>query len=484
MTHKSNHISILQFDSHMLSWLRVERSSKGVSILAYETETGDWREDGALDSALKDFVARHQIDADPIYTILPRHETTLRILTLPSQDDEELAGMIALSAEEYVPFSLEEMSIDHAILEKLPSGESRVLITMVHRDVVEGHLAQLRQLGLEPEQILLSSACLASAGIAAYEPRDDRYALLNLGSSGLEMVVIDEGKLHYSRGVASAQDWRRAEEEDSNEREELSLEVRSSLSAYRRESEDGLGVDRLFVGSEWAAVTKTCEVLEGDTGKDCAPADFIRKLVTKGGDKLDTLPLVMLGAALSAQDRAAVRIDLLPESVLQGRALESTKRTVYVGVAVAALVLVALGALYAQAVFQRSAMIRQLEEQIAVIQPEAMDVQTMRQQLDILDSQVQQEGSVLEVMAEMTRVAPEDDLNFTRLTYNQDNGVNVWGRAKSIDDIHRYLDRLRALDAERSTDLFSQARSLYETRDVERNEVVYLYQISIPFPGE
>ncbi len=484
MTHKSNHISIFQFDGHMLSRLRIERSSKGLSILSFETETGAWAEEGALEAAMKDFVTRHNLGADPVYTMLPRHETTLRILTLPSQDDEELAGMIRLSAEEYVPFPVEELNIGHTILEKLPSGESLVLITLVHKDVIEAHLNQLRRVGLEPEQILLSSACLASAGIAAYQPRDDRYALLNLGSSGLEMVVIDEGKLHFSRGVASAQDWRRVETEESNEREELCLEVRGSISAYRRESEDGLGVDRIFVGSEWAAVTNTCEVLELETAKDCAPADFMRNLITKGGEKLETLPLVMLGAALAAQGRAAVHIDLLPDSVIQGRQMESTKHTVLVGVAVAALVLLSLVGLYAQAVYQRSAMIRQLESQIAVIQPEAMDVQAMRQQLDILDRQVQQEGSALEVMASMSRVAPEEDMNFTRLTYNRDTGVNVWGRAKRIDDIHRYLDRLRALDAERNAALFSQARSLYETRDVERNEVVYLYQISIPFPGE
>ena len=484
MSRKSNHISILQFDSHMLSHMRVERSSKGIAVLSYATEAGNWDEESALEAALKSFVERNNLAEDELYSILPRHELTLRMLTLPSQDEQEIAGMIRLSAEEYVPFPLDELIIDHTILEKMPTGESRVLTTLAHRDAVEAHISQLRKTGLEPEQILLSSACLASIGIAAYEPRDERYALLNLGSSGLEMVVIDNGRLHFSRGVASVQDWRRAEEENSGEREELALEVRGSLAAYRRDSEDGLGVDKLFLGSEYATVIKTSEVLETETAKDCAPADFVRKLVVKGNEKLDTIPLVMLGAALAAQDRGAIRINLLPDSVMQGRALETTKHTVYVAAAMVVVVIVALGVLYMQAIMQRTAMIRQLEEQISAIQPGALGVQAMRQQLDILDRQVQQEGSVLEILASMSRVAPENDMNFTRMTYNRNTGVNVWGRAKRIDDIHRFLDRLRALDTERNMALFAQARSLYEQRDVERNEVVYLYQISIPFPGE
>jgi len=484
LSRKSNHISLLQFDIHMLSHMRIERSSKGIAVLSYATEAGSWEDEGALDTALKSFVERNNLVEDELYSILPRHELTLRILTLPSQDDQEIAGMIHLSAEEYVPFPLDELIIDHAILEKMPTGESRVLITLAHRDVVEAHISLLRKSGLEPEKILLSSACLASIGIAAYEPRDERYALLNLGASGLEMVVIDNGRLHFSRGVASTQDWRRAEEENSDEREELALEVRNSLAAYRRDSEDGLGVDKLFLGSEYAIVTKTSEVLETETAKDCAPAEFVRKLVVSGNEKMATLPLVMLGAALAAQDRGAIRINLLPDSVIQGRALETTKHTVYIAAAMVVAVVIALGILYTQAILQRTAMIRQLEDQIAVIQPGALGVQAMRQQLDILDRQVQQEGSVLEILASMSRVAPEDDMNFTRMTYNRNTGVNVWGRAKRIDDIHRFLDRLRALDAERNIALFSQARSLYEQRDVERNEVVFLYQISIPFPGE
>ena len=41
----------------------------------------------------------------------PRHEITARIIELPSQDPDELVGMIRLGCEEYVPYPADELII-------------------------------------------------------------------------------------------------------------------------------------------------------------------------------------------------------------------------------------------------------------------------------------------------------------------------------------------------------------------------------------
>jgi Tfp pilus assembly PilM family ATPase len=61
---------------------------------------------------------------EPCYFVLPRHEITSRIITLPSQDINEIKNMVALRAEEFVPYSLEEIQISQCILEELPNSES------------------------------------------------------------------------------------------------------------------------------------------------------------------------------------------------------------------------------------------------------------------------------------------------------------------------------------------------------------------------
>ena len=149
MTRKSQQISILQFDAQRISRLRVRPSTKGVDVLAWDTQDGPWSiEDGALDKALHAFVKEHRVGADTVYTVLPRHEVTTRILELPSHNREELTNMVRLSAEEFVPYSADELIIDQSVLRPLESGESQILAVLAHHDVVNNHLGMLRKAGI------------------------------------------------------------------------------------------------------------------------------------------------------------------------------------------------------------------------------------------------------------------------------------------------------------------------------------------------
>ena len=136
MPKKTRHISILQFDEQLFSLLRVTPSPKGLDVVTFAQKRGSWpREDGSLQRALRTFINENNTAHDKIYTVLPRYEMTSRIITLPTQDPSEIDGMIRFSAEEYVPFSSDDIIIDYCTLEKLADGESRVLAVFVHRDI-------------------------------------------------------------------------------------------------------------------------------------------------------------------------------------------------------------------------------------------------------------------------------------------------------------------------------------------------------------
>ena len=159
--------------------------------------------------------------------------------------------MIRFSAEEYVPYPVDELIIQNAILRREPGGESKVLAVLAHRDVLKNHLAPLRKAGIIPQRVLLSTACLANAVTAARPPAQGAYALANLSSSGLEILVFLGSKLLFGRGVASEQDWSKRGADAAGADEELAIEVRGSLSAYRRESEDGEGAENVYLASDY-----------------------------------------------------------------------------------------------------------------------------------------------------------------------------------------------------------------------------------------
>jgi hypothetical protein len=367
---------VLQFDEHGIAWLRVQRSPKGLEIENFEVEQGRWSaSNGSLDDALRRFVKTRQITADTVHTVLARHEMTARILLLPSHSPLELDGIIRLSLDEYVPYPENELVINHCILQKLGDGRSRVFAVFAHRDVVESHVAHLRACGLEPEHIGVSTTCLASAVIQAQAGLDERIALVNLASGGLEVIVLNAGRLEYGRAVATQQDWQTIGDAASDALAELSAEVRASLAAYRRESEAGEPVDIVYLCSEAADADRAATAVAADTGLDCKPAAFLPQLCSSGADAIPTLPLALLGAALEALGRATLSVSLVPQSIVQARRRRELARKARRVGAMAAAALLAAYAAYANAVYQRTSYVRSLESRIAAIEQEAQAVE-------------------------------------------------------------------------------------------------------------
>ncbi len=494
MAHKNMMISLLRFDNQRITCLRVNPTPKGLDVHAYCQKQGAWRsDDDSLQNALREFVAEHDLEKDTLCTILPRHEITTRILELPTHDIEEAASMIRLNAEEYVPYGVDELIIAQSVVRKLPSGNALVLAALAHRDVVEKHVAVLHDAGLEPQKILLSSACIASAAMAAHrdgagerapETQEQRYALVDLASGGIEALVMEAGHLRYNRGVATNQDWTLTGEQAADALEEMAMEVRGTLSVYRRESEDGLGVDDVYLCSEWADVSSACEGLAAETGKECAPADFLKALVTQGAEKLETLPAASLGAALAAQDRAAISIDLLPDDLRRKQRMAGLQRHFLYASLAALLILASLGGLYAQAIWQRKDLLQGLQREAAEIGPKARGIANKQEQLQILRNQVDRSGSALECLAAVTEAAPEGAATVTRFSFDRILGIDIWGRAKTVDDVNTFAQNLRALAERSGLEKFAAARRAYEQKGRERNKVVFDFQISIPFEEE
>ena len=476
MSRKSPNISILQFGEHLIARLRIRRSAKGIDVLDYDIERGNWpAKDGSLDEALKNFATTHNLAEDHVFSIIARHEMTARILELPSQDHAEIAGMIRLSAEEYVPFPADELLIDQCILQKLPDGRSKVLAVFAHQDVVNAHVKTLHHAQLEPEQIFLSTACLASAAIAAKQGAG-RFALVNLASEGLEVVVIRDGQLEYGRAVASSQNIEDMEEE-------LRVEIRASLSAYRRESEDGESVNDIYLASDCADVAPHCLALAPEFEQPCAPAQFITSLLNQDAAPVPAFAAAPLGAALLAQDRGAVSIRLLPAALVAARQRSDVKRKAIHLAAAGLVVLAGLGILYGQAARQRRAYLRDLRAEISQIEPAAQQIASKQKQLRILQTQVERSGSVVELMASLVDLFPAAGMNITRLIYSRETGLEVYGRAENLTQVERLAQDLIDV-GKASLAQFARAEQAYEHKVLERNIEVLDYKIVVPFQKE
>ena len=485
MRSKIRHISILQFDEQLISLLRVQNTLKGLDITSFVQERGTWSsEDGSLQRALRIFITENGVAQDKIYTVLSRYDMTGQIMTLPSQDPSEISGMVRLNADEYVPYPVEELVIDHCVLEKTQDGQSRVFAVFAHQEVVETHMRILDNIEIEPEHIYLSTACIASAAIAARGNTREHYALIDLSSGGLEALVLEGDQLHFNRAVATVQDWGLDDSEADETKEELLIEARSSLSAYRHQSDDGKGVDTVYISSSAVDPGCACEVIGEELSYKCHPAVFSKSLITRGVEEISAFPLSLLGAALMAQGRAIVAIDLLPESVHKARVRAKMVKTGIRTCALVACIILSLCVHFFINVNQRREYIRELELRIAELAPDTEGVSEKRKQLKLLQRQVLRTDTVLEVLAQLCEQMPESKLNINRLTYKRDESIFLSGRSgghttKSarLAEVDTLTEKLRMLNQ------FVDAFTLYSKDNMERGKTVSDFAINIPLSG-
>ncbi len=475
MARSESTISILQLDEHAVRHARFELDD-GLPRLARSSAAA--RGDSA---SLRAFAAAEAVRDRDFIAVIPRHHATLRILTLPSREPAEIASMVSLAAEDLAPYPREQLVVQHRILSALESGESRVLVVLLHRGVIQQQVERLSAAGLEPKHIFFSTACLHAVACASPTAPTGRYALACVSADAVEVLVIENGILEFSRGVAHHGPWNL---EDRADRDALGYEIRDALAAWRRESDDGESLAPVYIAGDGLDSTTLATVLEPAAGRACQPALFLGAAHGACIHSREGYPLVALGAALSAWGRGPLVLDFLPPSIIQSRSVREIQKGLRRVALLAGVVLGLILAAFGQSVYQRLALIHELRSQIDSLSPGVDDIVVRQRGLQAIAQQVEQGGNFLALLAAVAEAAPEEGLNITRVEYDRESGMNVWGRARTKDLVlGDFLGRLRQM-GEGSLDQLAQAHSQYETAGQERGQNIVNYHVAIPAISE
>ncbi len=459
MARNASHVTALQFAPGYLAFTRARAADQGFRTEGSAVDHGQWDpSDGSLARALGEFVRRHGLADDALHYVLPRHEAAARIVELPSQNADELRGMVHLSAEEIVPYPLDELLTAYTVLEALPGGSSRVLAVVVKKSVVESALNVIAAAGLQVEQVLFSTAALITALDRASLPT--AAAVLHVLPDGFEVAVLREGSLASSRGLSMTI----GTAPSADVVNDLVSEFRASLGSSRRESPDAAPVSEILLSSTGVDTTELLPALQAVAGVPVRP----------GHD------LVAYGAIADAFGARRHHIALTPESEIKRRAAAGMRSRLIRLAAAAAVGLAATIALYGQTVMQRRAYVSELDARAEQMRPLARTLLNKRQQLRLIEERVDRSLSPLRLLEQVTELAPDDGLNISRIAFDRTTGLVVSGSATDPKLFDGLIDSIRGTGAA-SFPQFARARELYRTARTERGQQVWDFAVTIPF---
>jgi len=135
-------------------------------------------------------------------TSLSGHSVIIKKITLPAMSPEELAESIQWEAEQYIPFDINDVSLDYVPLNQPGSGDNiDVILVAVKKEKINDYTSVISQTGKLPVLVDVDAFALQNAYETNYDVDDGKVlALVNIGASVTNVNVLTSG--------ASSQFWR------------------------------------------------------------------------------------------------------------------------------------------------------------------------------------------------------------------------------------------------------------------------------------
>ncbi len=135
----------------------------------------------------------------------------IKKIKVPAMSQAELSEKIQEEAEEYIPFDIDDVTMDFQILRQpgqIPGSENdpdlkdkmEVLLVAVQREIIEGRMEILEGAGLKPVIMDLDVFAMMNA-VNMAENLEHRgcVVLIDLGSSFTNINIINDGFTHFTR---------------------------------------------------------------------------------------------------------------------------------------------------------------------------------------------------------------------------------------------------------------------------------------------
>ena len=413
-----------------------------------------------------------KLKARQVTMCLPRNLVTVRNLHLPSQKPAEIAQMIDLNIVRMVPYRKEEVVSSYRLLGVDDIGYSKVMLAIVHRELVKRYVNLLEAAGLSVERISLSSHAAWRALMthqASAVGVEELVLLLEIDAAFTDCLLCSRDQLYFSRNLAIE-----AEQltEEAGLRRLLS-EVNQSLEIFQNEEMNRRPVKVFVSGSEAAA--PMVERVVGENLK--VPVVRVAGPIPRPQPGSPGAPAIPAVCSMSAP--AQLRISeprhelgfVLPEIQIRQFLKEKMRELVLTGSLTIFLVVVVAG-FFLSRLYHQQAYLWQLQHRNAAIKHEIGDLMAQSRRVEFVKSYLRARELPLRYLAELQQVLPtEVVIDF--LSVDEQQRALLRGQAMQLSDVFKLITALE------NSRYLEQVDAKYTRRKKVRDKEVTEFELTL-----
>ena len=157
----------------------------------------------ALVESIRTALQESGVRTNLVATSVSGSSVIIKHIAIPLTKPAEVEDQVYWEAEQYIPFSISEISLDYEVVsENNGDGKMDILLVAAKKDFIEKRLAAVREAGLDPVVLDVDVFALANVYWENYDmPPESSVVLVDVGASLTKINIIDSSTTLFTRDV-------------------------------------------------------------------------------------------------------------------------------------------------------------------------------------------------------------------------------------------------------------------------------------------
>ena len=155
--------------------------------------------------AVKEIFQKSRIGSRRAVVAIAGQAVIVRHIKMPFMNQEELKQAIPWEAERYIPFPIEEVTLDYKMISSNEEQtEMEVILVCAHNDIILSHLETLKQVGIQPLAMDIQPFALMRTFGLESSVSNESIALLDIGAGTSDLTIVKNGVPRFTRIIPVA----------------------------------------------------------------------------------------------------------------------------------------------------------------------------------------------------------------------------------------------------------------------------------------
>jgi len=412
-----------------------------------------------------------ELDTKEIILFIPRNKFSVRYLSLPTKNANEISSMVKFKAKKQFLYAQKEVVHSFTIIGTDARGHSKVMLVVSSKDAFEDYIVPFKKLRVKPVAVTMNSLGVVNWYKLLFPQEKRTICLIDLDWNETNVCILTKGKFIYSREISRGVESIRGGPQAIDD---LIMQIRRSVSAYTKE-DAGPKIEAITVTGAVEEIEKLSSKLKETSELEINAISPLKKVSfdeSINDTMIQVSNRISLAKILGAlSDSENFNINFLAEQREQKEERlifykEVTTYTIIFVLLISSIVTITWWEFHRKLTY--------LQQTHQIVQKLQIRIDKLRTRKEIVGkvlSHLKRDGTVLNVLKEVAESLPEG-VSLKRFNYKYDKRqLSIDGIAKSSQQVTTFIRNLQ------SSSLFSTVSQKY-VRGIREDEKTFAIEIT------